>query len=177
MSRIGKNPVPIPKGVQVEISGQTLRAKGPKGELVRALSDQVDAKVENNVVLLAPRETTRRARAQWGTERSLTRNMLEGVAKGYNTGLEISGVGFRGNVQGRQLVLQLGFSHDVVYPIPEGIDIKVEKQTQILISGPDREKVGQVAAEIRAFRKPEPYKGKGVRYTTEKVRRKEGKKK
>ncbi len=177
MSRVGKHPVVVPKEVQVALSGQQFRAKGPKGELTRALSDQVVAKVEAGKVEILPRDKSRRARAMWGTERNLVRNMIDGVAKGYTRNLEIQGVGYRCNVQGQNLVLQLGFSHEVIYSIPKGVDIKVDKQTSISITGADRHQVGQAAADIRGFRGPEPYKGKGIRYSGEKILRKEGKKK
>lgn len=177
MSRIGKIPVAVPSGVQVAMSGTTITAKGPKGELAVTVVDAIAATIEGGKISLAPREDTRTARAMWGLQRTLVSNMLRGVSQGYTSSLDINGVGFRANVQGPKLTLQLGFSHDVVYDIPKGIEIKVEKQTGIRIAGIDRQKVGQVAAEIRAFRPPEPYKGKGIRYSTEHVRRKEGKKK
>ncbi len=177
MSRIGKIPVAVPSGVQVAMSGTTITAKGPKGELAVTVMDAIAATIEGGKISLAPREDTRTARAMWGLQRTLVSNMLRGVSQGYTSSLDINGVGFRANVQGPKLTLQLGFSHDVVYDIPKGIEIKVEKQTGIRIAGIDRQKVGQVAAEIRAFRPPEPYKGKGIKYSTEHVRRKEGKKK
>jgi len=177
MSRIGKNPVTVPAGVQVAMSGQTITAKGPKGELALRVADSVTATIDGGKIILAPRENSRTARSMWGLQRTLVNNMVRGVAQGYTSSLEISGVGFRANVQGPKLTLQLGFSHDVVYDIPKGIEIKVEKQTGIRIAGTDRQQVGQVAADIRAFRPPEPYKGKGIKYATEYVRRKEGKKK
>ena len=177
MSRVGKHPVAVPKEVQVALNGQQIRAKGPKGELARTLSDQVVVTVEAGQIKIGPRDKSRRARAMWGTERNLVRNMVEGVTKGYVRNLEIQGVGYRSNVQGQNLVLQLGFSHEVTYPIPKGVEVKVDKQTLISISGADRRQVGQVAADIRGFRGPEPYKGKGIRYSGEKVLRKEGKKK
>ena len=177
MSRVGKHPVAVPKEVQVALNGQQIRAKGPKGELARTLSDLVVVTVEAGQIKIGPRDKSRRARAMWGTERNLVRNMVEGVTKGYVRNLEIQGVGYRSNVQGQNLVLQLGFSHEVTYPIPKGVEVKVDKQTLISISGADRRQVGQVAADIRGFRGPEPYKGKGIRYSGEKVLRKEGKKK
>jgi large subunit ribosomal protein L6 len=177
MSRIGKNPVAVPAGVQVAMNGTTITAKGPKGELAVKVADSITATIDGGKISLAPRENTRAARAMWGLQRTLVNNMVRGVSQGYNSSLEISGVGFRANVQGPKLTLQLGFSHDVVYDIPKGIEIKVEKQTGIRIAGIDRQQVGQVAAVIRAFRPPEPYKGKGIKYATEYVRRKEGKKK
>jgi large subunit ribosomal protein L6 len=177
MSRIGKIPVAVPSGVQVAMNGTTITAKGPKGELAVKVADAIAATIEGSKISLAPREDTRAARAVWGLQRTLVSNMVRGVSQGYTSSLDISGVGFRANVQGPKLTLQLGFSHDVVYDIPKGIEIKVEKQTGIRIAGIDRQNVGQVAAEIRAFRPPEPYKGKGIKYSTEYVRRKEGKKK
>jgi large subunit ribosomal protein L6 len=177
MSRIGKNPVAVPSGVQVAMSRQTLTAKGPKGELALRVPDSITATIEGGKIIVAPREKTREARAMWGLQRTLVNNVVRGVSQGYNASLEISGVGFRANVQGPKLTLQLGFSHDVEYDIPKGIEIKVDKQTGIRIAGIDRQLVGQVAAEIRAFRPPEPYKGKGIKYAAEYVRRKEGKKK
>ena len=162
MSRIGKHPVPIPAGVDVTVNGQQVSAKG---------------KLEDGKVVVSPRSDTRRARIMWGTSRTLVNNLLVGVSKGYTVNLEINGVGYRAAVQGAELVLQLGYSHDVKYPIPEGITIKTEKPTLVSISGRDRRQVGQVAAEIRSFRKPEPYKGKGIKYDTEVLLRKEGKKK
>jgi large subunit ribosomal protein L6 len=177
MSRIGKHPVTVPSGVQVSVDGQNLNVKGPKGQLALRLVDEMEVKVESGKVHVTPREQSRRARTMWGMQRSLVNNMMNGVVKGFTVGLEINGVGYRAAVQGKSLNLQLGFSHDIVYPIPAGIEIKCEKPTVITISGADRQKVGQVAAEIRAFRGPEPYKGKGVKYTDEKIHRKEGKKK
>ena len=177
MSRIGKHPVPVPAGVDVTVDGQTVTAKGKLGQLSFVVIDDIVAKLEDGKVVVAPRADTRRARTQWGTARTQVSNLIEGVSKGFTVNLEINGVGYRAAVQGSDLVLQLGYSHDVKYPIPEGITIKAEKPTAISIFGRDRQKVGQVAAEIRGFRKPEPYKGKGIKYSTETVLRKEGKKK
>ena len=177
MSRIGKKAVPLPTGVTANVEGQTVKVKGPKGALQVVLHDDVEAKVEKGGVKLDPRGETNHARAQWGTSRTLVANLIAGVTKGFEQKLEISGVGFRAAVQGKTLQLQLGFSHDVNYPIPEGIAIATPKPTEIVISGVDRQKVGQVAAEIRGYRPPEPYKGKGVKYVNEYVFRKEGKKK
>jgi large subunit ribosomal protein L6 len=177
MSRIGKHPVPIPAGVDVTVNGQQVSAKGKLGELSVVLIDDILAKLEDGKVVVSPRSDTRRARIMWGTSRTLVNNLLVGVSKGYTVNLEINGVGYRAAVQGAELVLQLGYSHDVKYPIPEGITIKTEKPTLVSISGRDRRQVGQVAAEIRSFRKPEPYKGKGIKYDTEVLLRKEGKKK
>ena len=177
MSRIGKHPVPVPAGVDVTVDGQTVTAKGKLGQLSFVVIDDIVAKLEDGKVAVTPRADTRRARTQWGTARTQISNLIEGVSKGFTVNLEINGVGYRAAVQGSDLVLQLGYSHDVKYPIPEGITIKAEKPTAISIFGRDRQKVGQVAAEIRGFRKPEPYKGKGIKYSTETVLRKEGKKK
>ncbi|HUN49910.1 MAG TPA: 50S ribosomal protein L6 [Candidatus Sulfotelmatobacter sp.] len=177
MSRIGKNPVAVPAGVQVSLDGQNISVKGPKGQLALRLVDEMEAKLADGKVSVLPREKTRRSRMMWGMQRTLVSNMMQGVAKGFSVALEINGVGYRAAVQGRTLNLQLGFSHDVVYPIPAGIEIKCEKPTAVTVSGADRQLVGQVAAEIRAFRGPEPYKGKGVKYADETIHRKEGKKK
>jgi large subunit ribosomal protein L6 len=177
MSRVGKYPVAVPSGVSVEIVNRILRTKGKLGELSLRLSDEVEAKLEDGKVVVTPRSESKRARTLWGTTRALVNNMVAGVSTGFSKTLDISGVGYRAQVQGKNLQLQLGFSHDVVYPIPAGVTIKCEKPTQITISGADRQRVGQVAAEIRAFRKPEPYKGKGIKYDSERIRRKEGKKK
>jgi large subunit ribosomal protein L6 len=177
MSRIGKNPVVVPAGVQVSLDGQNISVKGPKGQLAMRLVDEMEAKLEGGKVSVLPREKTRRARMMWGMQRTLVSNMVQGAAKGFTVALEINGVGYRAAVQGKSLNLQLGFSHDVNYPIPAGIEIKCEKPTSVTVSGADRQMVGQVAAEIRAFRGPEPYKGKGVKYVGENIHRKEGKKK
>ena len=177
MSRVGKNPVPIPAGVNVEVAGGKLSAKGKLGVLTMGLSSEVTVTVENGQVLVQPVGSTKRARMMWGTTRNLVRNMVTGVATGYSKALEINGVGYRAAVQGKELILQLGYSHEIKYPIPEGITVKAEKPTALTISGADRQRVGQVAAEIRSFRGPEPYKGKGIKYDTETILRKEGKKK
>jgi len=177
MSRVGKKPVPIPSGVTAVVEGQTVKVKGPKGSLSLVLHGDVEAKVDNGEVKVDPRVDTKRARAMWGTYRSLLANVMEGVTKGFERKLEITGVGYRAALQGKNLQVQLGYSHDIVYPIPEGITIAVPKATEVVVSGIDGQKVGHVAAEIRAFRKPEPYKGKGVKYSDEFVFRKEGKKK
>jgi len=177
MSRIGKKAVPIPSGVTANVEGQTVKIKGPKGALQVVLHGDVEAKMDNGAIKLDPRHETKRARSQWGTSRTLVANLIAGVTKGFEERLEITGVGFRAAVQGKNLQLQLGYSHDVAYPIPEGITIQAAKPTEILITGPDKQKVGQVAAEIRGFRPPEPYKGKGVKYAGEYIFRKEGKKK
>ena len=177
MSRIGKKAVPVPSGVQAAVEGQTVKIKGPKGALQLVLHDDVTAKLDKGEIKVDPRFETKRARAQWGTSRTLIENLIAGVTKGFEEKLEITGVGYRAAVQGKNLQLQLGYSHDVVYPMPEGITIATPKPTEIKISGSDKQKVGQVAAEVRAFRPPEPYKGKGVRYAGEFILRKEGKKK
>jgi large subunit ribosomal protein L6 len=177
MSRIGKNPVSIPQGVTVEVAGQTLTCKGKLGTLKLPLSQEVSAAVKDGKVTVTPKDQSKRARVQWGTTRAHINNMVAGVSKGFTKNLEIEGVGYRASVQGKNLVLQLGYSHDVVFPIPAEIKITCEKPTSIAITGPDRQQVGQTAAVIRAFRKPEPYKGKGIKYADEHIRRKEGKKK
>ena len=177
MSRVGKYPVEIPAGVQVAIAGRTLTAKGKLGELKLELSDNVTAKVEDNKFSVAPNGKERTARMMWGTTRALVANMVKGVSTGYAKTMEIQGTGFRAAVTGPNLVINLGFSHDVIYPVPAGIKITTPRPTAITVEGMDKRQVGQVAAEIRAYRPPEPYKGKGVRYDTEVIRRKEGKKK
>ena len=177
MSRIGKRAVAIPSGVTANVEGQTVKVKGPKGALQLVLHDDVTAKVDKCGVKLDPRNETKRARSMWGTSRTLVANLMAGVTKGFEERLEINGVGFRAAVQGKTLQLQLGFSHDIAYPIPEGIAIATPKPTEIVVTGTDKQKVGHVAAEIRGFRPPEPYKGKGVRYAGEYIFRKEGKKK
>jgi large subunit ribosomal protein L6 len=177
MSRIGKKPVPLPKGVTATVTGKDVKVKGPKGELKMTLVAEVDATVGADSITVTPRMDMERARQMWGLSRSLVNNLVVGVTQGFNTKLEIQGVGYRAAVQGKNLNLQLGFSHEVAYPIPAGITITAEKPTMLTVSGMDKQLVGQVAAEIRAYRKPEPYKGKGVRYADEYVRRKEGKKK
>jgi large subunit ribosomal protein L6 len=177
MSRIGKKAVPIPSGVNASVEGQTVKVKGPKGALQVVLHDDVAAKMEKNGIKVDPRFETKRARAQWGTSRTLVANLMAGVTKGFEEKLEINGVGYRAAVQGKNLQLQVGLSHDVAYPIPAGITIVTPKPTEITITGIDKQLVGQVAAEIRSYRPPEPYKGKGVKYAGEYIFRKEGKKK
>jgi large subunit ribosomal protein L6 len=177
MSRIGKNPVEIPQGVSVELAGAILTAKGRLGTLSLAIGSEVTAKVEGGAVTIAPNDESKRARAMWGTTRALVNNMVTGVSAGFTRNLEINGVGYRAAVQGEILNLQLGYSHDVPYPIPKDVRITCERPTAISVTGADRQRVGQIAAEIRAFRPPEPYKGKGIKYSDETVRRKEGKKK
>lgn len=177
MSRIGKHPVPVPQGVDVQVSGQKVTAKGKLGTLSMTVVDDITATLEDGKITVKPRNETRRARTMWATTRTLVNNMVTGVSQGFTVNLEINGVGYRAAVQGNELVLQLGYSHEVKYPIPDGITIKTERPTAIAVSGADRQQVGQVAAEIRSFRKPEPYKGKGIKYETETLLRKEGKKK
>jgi len=177
MSRIGKRPVPLPKGVTASISGQTVEVKGPKGVRTFTATDDVDVKLADDKVTVTPRGTSKRARQQWGMTRSQVENLVIGVTDGFKKELEINGVGYRAAVQGKVLKLSLGYSHDVEYAIPEGISVACAKPTEIEISGIDQQQVGQVAAEIRAWRRPEPFKGKGVKYKGEYIFRKEGKKK
>ena len=177
MSRIGKKPVTIPKGVTASVNGQEVAVKGPKGELKHVLVDEVIAKLEDGSIEVSPREDTQTARAMWGMSRTLVSNLMTGVTEGFTKKLEITGVGYRAAVQGSNVQLQLGYSHDVTFPIPQGIQVVCPKPTEIVITGIDKQKVGQVAAEIRRFRPPEPYKGKGIKYAGEFILRKEGKKK
>ncbi len=177
MSRVGKHPVAVPSGVQVQMSGQTLSAKGSLGTLRLVVSNEVTAAIADGAVTIAPKNDTKHARAMWGTTRALVNNMVTGVSKGFSVTLEINGVGYRAAVQGNRLNLQLGYSHEIPYPIPGDVKIACERPTLITVSGADRQRVGQIAAEIRAYRPPEPYKGKGIKYSTETVRRKAGKKK
>lgn len=177
MSRIGKKPVPVPNGVTANIDGQKVTVKGPKGELSLTLIDDVTVKMGEYGIEVAPRDDSKRARSMWGMSRSLVENIVDGVTKGFSKTLEITGVGYRAALKGKELQLQLGYSHDILYPIPEGIQVVCPKPTEITISGIDKARVGQVAAEIRRYRGPEPYKGKGVKYAGEFIFRKEGKKK
>ena len=177
MSRVGKYPVEIPAGVTVAVANNVLTARGKLGELSLSLTDHVETTVEGSRVSVAPRSKARDAQMMWGTTRALVANMIHGVSTGYAKTMEIQGTGFRASVQGPNLVINLGFSHDVVYPVPGGITITTPRPTSITVTGTDKRQVGQVAAEIRGFRPPEPYKGKGVRYDNEQIRRKEGKKK
>ena len=177
MSRIGKKPVSVPSGVTANVEGQTVKVKGPKGALQLVLHDDVSVSMDKAAIKVEPRSESKRARSQWGTARTLVNNLISGVTKGFEEKLEITGVGYRAAVQGQQLNLQLGYSHDLKYPIPQGIAIATPKPTEIVITGIDKRQVGQVAAEIRSFRGPEPYKGKGVKYAGEYIFRKEGKKK
>ena len=177
MSRIGKKPVAIPSGVTAAVNGQEVTVKGPKGELKHVLVDQIMAKTDKDGIDIAMREDTKEARAMWGMSRTLVANLVAGVTQGFSKKLEITGVGYRAAVQGSNLQLQLGHSHDILFPIPKGIQVQCPKPTEIVVTGIDKQQVGQVAAEIRRFRPPEPYKGKGVRYEGEYILRKEGKKK
>ena len=177
MSRIGKKPVAVPSGITANVEGQTVKIKGPKGALQVVLHDDVSVKLDGGQIQVDPRFETKRARSQWGTSRTLIANLIAGVTKGFEQRLEINGVGYRASVQGKNLQIALGYSHDIVYPIPEGITIATPRPVEIVITGSDRQKVGQVAAEIREYRPPEPYKGKGIKYAAERIFRKEGKKK
>lgn len=177
MSRIGKLAVPIPKGVTAKIEGQTVKVKGPKGELEFTVPDRVVVKETEDGIKVDPIDEERESRSMWGLSRTMIANLVTGTTEGFSKALQINGVGYRAAVQGKELVLALGYSHDVKYAIPEGIDIKCPKPTEIVVSGIDKQRVGQVAAEIRKWRPPEPYKGKGVKYADETIVRKEGKKK
>lgn len=177
MSRIGKKTIPVPSGVSATVDGQQVSMKGPKGELSVILVDEVIAEMGDDGVSLKPRVDSKRGRSMWGMSRTLVQNIVTGVSDGFEKTLEIQGVGYRAALQGSNLQLQLGLSHEVLYPVPEGIKVQCPKQTEIVISGIEKQKVGQVAAEIRRYRPPEPYKGKGIRYQGEYVFRKEGKKK
>ncbi|WEK49580.1 MAG: 50S ribosomal protein L6 [Candidatus Kaistia colombiensis] len=177
MSRIGKKPVAVPKGVTATINGQTVSVKGPKGEMSFDFTEHVEVELTEAGVQVAPRDDSKPARAAWGMSRTMISNLMKGVTEGFTKKLEINGVGYRAAVQGSNLQLALGYSHDVVYAIPEGITIVTPRPVEIIVSGIDKQRVGQVAAEIREYRSPEPYKGKGVKYATETIFRKEGKKK
>ncbi|KQM59852.1 50S ribosomal protein L6 [Sphingomonas sp. 2R-10] len=177
MSRIGKKAVPVPAGVTANIAGRELSVKGPKGTLTLPLADDIAYAVEGDTISVQPANDTKRARAFWGMQRTLVQNLVTGVTTGFTKKLLITGVGYRAAAQGKNLKLQLGYSHDVNIDVPEGIEIKTPDQTTIEISGIDKQKVGQIAAEIRRWRKPEPYKGKGIKYDGEFIFRKEGKKK
>jgi large subunit ribosomal protein L6 len=177
MSRIGKHPVPVPKGVEVALAGQTVTVSGKLGKLERTLPKEVQIAQSDGVLTVQPRGDGKRARAMWGLSRTLVANMVEGVAKGFTRKLVITGVGYRAAVDGKVLNLQLGYSHDIKYAVPDDIRVTCETPTAITITGADRQRVGQIAAELRSFRLPEPYKGKGIRYDDEVIRRKEGKKK
>lgn len=177
MSRIGKKPVPVPAGVTASVEGQTVKAKGAKGELSFVVHDEVLVKLEDGAVAVDPRDQSKNARSKWGMSRTMISNIFNGVKDGFEKKLEISGVGYRAAMQGKNLQLSLGFSHEVIYDVPAGITVAVPKPTEIVVTGIDKQQVGQVAAEIREYRGPEPYKGKGVKYAGEKIVRKEGKKK
>lgn len=177
MSRVGKHPVEVPSGVEVAVNGRVVTAKGSQGQLAYEATGDVTIELDDGKIVVRPVGESKRARSMWGTARSRIQSMVTGVAEGFTKKLEINGVGYRAAVQGNKLNLQLGFSHDIAYPIPEGIEIKCERPTAIAISGADKQRVGQVAADIRAYRPPEPYKGKGIKYSDEIVLRKEGKKK
>lgn len=177
MSRIGKKAVAVPKDVTVSVDGQTVKVKGPKGELQTSIHESIALSHADGEIAVKPRDESKLARAQWGMSRTLISNMILGVTKGFSRTLEINGVGYRAAVQGKNLQLALGYSHDVLYPVPEGIKIETPKPTEIVVSGIDKQRVGQTAAEIRDWRGPEPYKGKGIKYQDEVIFRKEGKKK
>lgn len=177
MSRIGKKPVDLPTGVSATVSGQTVEVKGPKGSLSFNATDDVTIKLEDNVISIVPRGTSKRARQQWGMSRTRVQNLVTGVTDGFKKELVISGIGYRATMEGKNLKLQLGYSHDVHFEVPEGVTVSAPKQTHVIIEGIDRQLVGQVAANIREWRKPEPYKGKGIAYKGEYIFRKEGKKK
>ncbi|MDA4843842.1 50S ribosomal protein L6 [Hoeflea poritis] len=177
MSRIGKKPVSVPAGVTATVEGQKVTAKGPKGELSFVVNDEVLVKMEENQVVVSPVDQSKDSRSKWGMSRTMIENIITGVSDGYERKLEINGVGYRASMQGKNLQLALGFSHDVIYETPDGISIACPKPTEIVVTGIDKQQVGQVASEIRRFRKPEPYKGKGVKYAEERIVRKEGKKK
>jgi large subunit ribosomal protein L6 len=177
MSRIGKKAIAVPTGVTANVEGQTVKIKGPKGALQVVLPDDVAVELDAGQIKVGPRSESKHARSQWGTSRTIVANLIAGVTKGFEERLEINGVGYRAAVQGKNLQLALGYSHDVIYPIPEGITIVTPRPVEIVITGSDRQKVGQVAAEIRDYRPPEPYKGKGIKYADERIFRKQGKKK
>lgn len=177
MSRIGKRPVELPSGVEANVSGQTVSVKGPKGQRQFTATDDVSIKVEDGAVVVEPRGTSKRARQQWGMSRTQVQNCVIGVTDGFKKELEINGVGYRAQAQGNKVTLNLGLSHDVIYDVPDGVTVTTPKNTQIIVEGIDQQLVGQVAANIREWRKPEPYKGKGIKYVDEYIFRKEGKKK
>jgi len=177
MSRIGKRPVPLPSGVTATTEGQILSVKGPKGTLSLQMREEIKYDISEDGISVQPANETKQARAFWGMQRTLVQNLVTGVSEGFTKVLEITGVGYRAQAQGKNLRLQLGYSHDVNYKLPEGVEVKTPDQNTVEISGIDKQKVGQVAAEIRRWRKPEPYKGKGIKYRGEYIFRKEGKKK
>lgn len=177
MSRIGKRAVALPDGVSATVEGNVVKAKGPKGELEFVANDEVVVKLEDGGIAISPRDNSKVARSKWGMSRTMIQNIVDGVSKGFERKLEISGVGYRASMQGKNIQLALGYSHDVVYQVPDGISAATPKPTEIVLSGIDKQQLGQVAAEIRQYRKPEPYKGKGIKYAEETIVRKEGKKK
>lgn len=177
MSRVGKNPVAIPAGVTVELSDKLIKAKGKMGELSLPLTTDVVVSKDGESIFVKPAEAANSNRAMWATTQRNVKNILTGVSTGFEKKLEINGIGFRAQVQGKELTMQLGFSHDIRYSIPDGVTVAVEKNTLLTVTGADKQRVGQVSAEIRAFREPEPYKGKGIKYANERIIRKEGKKK
>ncbi len=177
MSRIGKKPVELPSGVEASVSGQTVTVKGPKGQRDFTATDDVSISIDGNVVTVEPRGKSKRARQQWGMSRTMVANLVTGVTDGFKKELELSGVGYRAQAQGNKLTLNLGYSHDVVFDVPEGVSVTTPKQTEVVVEGIDQQLVGQVAANIREWRAPEPYKGKGIKYKGEYIFRKEGKKK
>jgi len=177
MSRIGKKPIQVPQGVTATVDGQKVVAKGPKGELSFVANDEVTVKLEDNAIVVAPIDQSKDARSKWGMSRTMVENIFTGVKDGFERKLEINGVGYRAAMQGKNLQLALGFSHDVVYQPPEGVSIACPKPTEIVLTGIDKQVLGQAAAQIREYRPPEPYKGKGVKYAEERIIRKEGKKK
>lgn len=177
MSRIGKKPITLPDGVQATVEGQHVKIKGPKGELEVTLVDDVEVALKDGAISVDPRNQSKQARSMWGMSRTLVKNLVDGVTDGFKKTLEINGVGYRAALKGKDLQLQLGLSHEVLYPVPEGVKVECPSQTEVIVSGMEKQKVGQVAAEIRRFRPPEPYKGKGIRYQGEYIFRKEGKKK
>ncbi len=177
MSRIGKKPVELPSGVEASLSGQTVTVKGPKGSREFTATDDVQITIDGNVVTVEPRGKSKRARQQWGMSRTMVANLVEGVTNGFKKELELSGVGYRAQAQGNKLTLNLGYSHDVIFDVPEGVSVTTPKQTEVVVEGIDQQLVGQVAANIREWRSPEPYKGKGIKYKGEYIFRKEGKKK
>ena len=177
MSRIGKQPVTVPSGVTANIDGGNISIKGPKGELSLALMDEVSVEMEDAGIKVTPRDSSKRARSMWGMQRTLIKNLVDGVTEGFKKELELRGTGYRAQMQGKSLKLMLGLSHDVIFEAPEGVDMSCPSQTEVILTGVDKQKVGQAAAKIRSFRPPEPYKGKGIRYKDEYVFMKEGKKK
>ncbi len=177
MSRIGKKAVALPDGVTATVEGNTVKTKGPKGELEFVANDEVVVELKDGEIAISPRDNSKAARSKWGMSRTMIQNIVDGVHQGYERKLEINGVGYRAAMQGKNIQLALGFSHDVVYQVPEGVSAAIPKPTEIVLTGIDKQQLGQVASEIRQYRKPEPYKGKGIKYAEETIVRKEGKKK